>query len=205
MKATLVAAAQLSSGWRWLAVLIGLAALALVWLVAGVWAGEWHPMKLIEGTDKRPSSSKFQWFVWLIVILFAYVTLWVLRAKQGDYGAVSEVPVNLLTVLGFSTVTVSAAKGIKVGQARSGQLATTSKEGGILKDEDGYPELAKIQMVAFSFVAVGIFVATLIHQIAHDPVQTNLPDIDSSLLVLMGLSQGGYLGKKLVTIAQTKS
>ena len=26
-----------------------------------------------------------------------------------------------------------------------------------------------------------------------------MPDIDSSLLVLMGISQGGYLGKKLVT------
>jgi hypothetical protein len=48
-------------------------------------------------------------------------------------------------------------------------------------------------------VALGIFVVTLIHQIAVSPAQTQLPDIDSSLLVLMGISHGGYLGKKLVT------
>ena len=54
-------------------------------------------------------------------------------------------------------------------------------------------------MTGFTFVAVGIFLATVIHQIVANPVVTSLPDIDSSLLVLMGISQGGYLGKKLVT------
>ena len=58
----------------------------------------------------------------------------------------------------------------------------------------------QIQMIGFTLVAVGIFLATVIHQIAGHPVQTDLPNIDSSLLVLMGLSQGGYLGKKLVTM-----
>ena len=61
------------------------------------------------------------------------------------------------------------------------------------------PELAKIQMVGFTFVAVGIFIATLIHQIQGNPINANLPELDSSLLVLMGISQGGYIGKKVVS------
>jgi hypothetical protein len=39
---------------------------------------------------------------------------------------------------------------------------------------------------------------TLIHQIVTNPPVVSLPDIDASLMVLMGISQGGYLAKKVV-------
>jgi IPT/TIG domain. len=217
MLVAVVTTGQITTGWRWLAVLIGLGVLALLWIFASITSGSWNPWRLIEGADGISSTSKFQWILWLTVILFAYVVLWVLRAKSGDYSAISNVPANLLTVLGFSTGTAVAAKGITVGYLRSGQVtkptgagagspvtkptgaAAAPQKGGILQDDAGVPELAKIQMVGFTFVAVSIFVATLIHQITSTPPQTQLPDIDSALLVLMGLSQGGYLGKKLVS------
>jgi hypothetical protein len=53
-------------------------------------------------------------------------------------------------------------------------------------------------MVGFTFVAIGVFLAAPIHQLAANPPVTTLPDIDSSLMVLMGISQGGYLAKKVV-------
>jgi hypothetical protein len=219
----LLAAGQVTAGWKWLAVLIGFGVLALVWIFVGITntTTRWSVWKLVYGADGKPSTSKFQWMLWLVVIVFAYSVLWVLRARQGNFGAISHVPVNLLTVLGFSTVTTAAAKGITLGYVQTGRLTKSApapppaaagavpaapaapapaQGGGILQDDDGYPELAKIQMVAFTFVAVGIFLATLVHQIFHDPVQTGLPNIDSSLLVLMGISQGGYLGKKLVSV-----
>ena len=65
----------------------------------------------MEGADGSASTSKFQWFLWLIVILFAYTALWVLRAEQGNFSALSEGPVNLLTVLGFSTGTRRRGEG----------------------------------------------------------------------------------------------
>jgi hypothetical protein len=176
----------------------------------------------VEGADGSSSTSKFQWFLWLIVIIFAYTVLWVLRAKQGNWSAISEVPANLLTILGFSTGTAAAAKGITSGYIQTGRVAKTTatqkaaaqvaaagpqaaqqkpaaNKGGILQDDTGTPELAKIQMVGFTLVGVGIFLATVVHQIITNPVVTTLPNVDSSLLVLMGISQGGYLGKKLVT------
>jgi len=70
---------------------------------------------MFRGFDGLASTSKLQWFLWLIVILFGYTSLWVLRAEQGDYSALSNIPVNLLTVLGFSTATAAAAKGITSG------------------------------------------------------------------------------------------
>ena len=70
-----------------------------------------------------------------------------------------------------------------------------------MQDDNGTPELAKIQMVGFTLVAVLIFLADVLHQSRGAMPSAQLPNIDSSLLVLMGISQGGYIGKKPVTIA----
>ena len=217
-----------SAGLKWGAVASGLGLLVLLYLATMVGSGQRNPWKLVEGADGSASTSKFQWFLWLIVILFAYTALWVLRAEQGNFSALSEVPVNLLTVLGFSTGTAAAAKGITSGYVQSGRVVkapppqvtagaagaapagaapapasggATVGNGGILQDDSGVPELAKIQMVGFTFIAIGIFLITVIHQIVTGNVTAGLPNIDSSLMVLMGISQGGYLGKKLVTFS----
>jgi len=220
-------------GWKWLAVLIGLGVLALLYVLGGIFARAWNPWKLVEGADGRASTSKFQWMLWIVAVIFAYSVLWVLRAKQGDYRAISQIPVNVLTVLGFSTGTAIVAKGITSGYVQTGRIAKANvaqvgassnqiatgaqtgstqmgniqsggagggPQGGVLTDDSGMPELAKIQMIGFTLISLGIFLSTLVHQVASTPVVTAVPDIDSSLLVLMGISQGGYLGKKLVTI-----
>ena len=204
-EATRVAAsAAWTPGWKWLAVLIGLALLALLYAVRTVTSGKLDLRKLVEGADGRASTSKFQWLLWIVVFVFAYAVLWALRAKQGNYAAISQVPTNLLTVLGLSTGTAAAAKGITSGYIKTGHVAKHpvadgASRGGILQDDSGVPELAKIQVMGFTLIAIGIFLATLIHQIVSNPVITSLPNLDSSLLVLIGISQGGYLAMKLAT------
>jgi IPT/TIG domain-containing protein len=206
-----------STGWKLGAIGIGAGFLLLLWLVAIVLAPKgkrpWAPWRLAEGADGALSTSKFQWFVWLGVVLFAYVVLWTLRAQSGDYSAISDIPANVMTVLGLSAATAVAAKGITVGYLDAGKINKSDAgkinssadgggaQGGLFTDDSGFPELAKIQLMGFTLIAVGIFVATLVHQLMGKAVTTTLPDIDSSLLVLMGLSQGGYVGKKLVSIA----
>ena len=203
------AGSPVSSNEKWLAALIGLAAIVVLYAIAAVVSNSPNPLKLVEGKDGKPSTSKFQWAVWLVVILFAYVFLWFIRTRRGDWGPIPSIPAHLLTVLGFSTLTAVGAKGIVVGYTGAGSLAkgdatdphtnTASRKGGLLSDDNGAPELAKIQMVAFTFVAVGIFLYDVYHQAKGSHPAAQLPDIDASLLVLMGISQGGYLGKKLVT------
>jgi hypothetical protein len=77
--------------------------------------------------------------------------------------------------------------------------APAKATGGIFQDDSGGPELAKIQLMAFTLLGIGVFLTAVFHQIAVGDLKDGLPNIDSSLLVLMGISQGGYLGKKLVT------
>jgi hypothetical protein len=204
------AAPHASAGVKWDAVLSGLGMVVVLYGIAAVVTGHWKPSELFRGFDGVASTSKLQWLLWLVVILFGYAALWVLRAEQGDLSALNNIPVNILTVLGFSTVTMAAAKGIKVGQVQVGRVQPVipvnagpdrAKTGGIFQDDGGNPELAKIQMMAFTILAIGIFLATVIHQIVTNDKAAGLPDIDASLMVLMGISNGGYLGKKLVTFS----
>lgn len=212
MNASLLAAGNqsapaISAGSKAGAILIGVAFIVVLYGVTALITRHWRLKYLFNGFDGFGSTSKLQWLLWLIVILFGYVALWVLRAWQGDYAALSDIPVNILTVLGFSTATAAAAKGITAAYVQTGKVTKTgvpanptpATTGGIFQDDSGGPELAKIQMMAFTIIAIGIFLATVIHQIAIGDIKDGLPNIDSSLLVLMGISQGGYLGKKLVT------
>jgi hypothetical protein len=199
-----------TQGWKVAAVFIGLGGVLLVYLLGAAVAGSLNPYtvfkRLIEGADGLASTSKFQWFLWLSAVVFVYVALYVVRAQSGDYSAISDIPANVMTVLGFSTGTMIIAKGIRTTSVNNGdspnRAPTADSAGvaaGLFADDTGVPELAKVQMLVFTFIAIGIFVAGFFHQLAASSVSTALPTIDSSLLVLMGISQGGYLGKKLVT------
>jgi hypothetical protein len=85
----------------------------------------------------------------------------------------------------------------------------TAGAGAVLKDDDGAPDLSKIQMLAWTLIAIGVYLYAVFHVVpailglkpplpAADKVP-GLPNIDAALMVLMGLGQGAYLGKKLVT------
>jgi hypothetical protein len=93
--------------------------------------------------------------------------------------------------------------------------------GGLVQDDDGIADLSKIQMLVWTAIAIAIFLVAVFHTVAtiFDPSASpwpvvdpklnpwpnlGLPDIDGSLMVLMGLAQGAYLGKKLTTLGQPR-
>jgi len=167
--------------------------------------------EIIQGQDGASSTSKLQWLMWLVAVLFSYIALYVLRAAQGHYEAIANVPAHILTVLGLSTATMVAAKGITVGYANADMVSKGPNAngvilGGIFADDDGRPELSKIQMMAFTFVAIGIFLTNVFHEIALGDVgQLTIPNIDATLMALMGLSQLGYVGKKVASPVLNKA
>jgi hypothetical protein len=164
----------------------------------------WNPFKVVCGTDGRPSTSKLQLWLWTIVVLFSYVAIYAARVKTGTFDPINELPANVLIALGLSVVTATAAKGITVSYLQSGDVvkppatASTSGAGQVLREDDGSLDLSKIQMLAWTAVAIGIYLINVGTKIKHGPYD-KLPDIDAALMVLMGLGQGAYLGKKLVS------
>lgn len=168
-------------------------------------------LSVIQGQDGRLSTSKFQWFVWTIAAVGGFSALFAARALRGASAGDIGVPANILIALGFSTVTMATAKGITTAYIAGGRVDKSadksSLKGGLLTDDDGIADLSKIQLVTWTIIAIGIWtylVLTRLGDIAYaknlDAASASLPDIPAALMVLMGLSQGGYLGKKLVTI-----
>jgi hypothetical protein len=186
------------SGPRVAAFGIAAAALAVVLLVVVAGAGRGVLAKLVCGSDGRTSTSKTQAVVWTGIALFGLLEVFVERVMLGisDFGSV--VPVNMLIAMGFSVTTMTAAKGITVSYIASGLVDKRGNAtlGGLVTDDDGEPELSKIQMLAFTLVAVAIY---LVRMALQETTPPEITDIEPALMVLMGLSQGAYLGKKLVT------
>jgi IPT/TIG domain-containing protein len=200
---------------EFLAYVAGAIALGVFLFISGVVLGgrkSWGKVnKVLQGQDGALSTSKVQWFAWTAIVIFSYVAIYAARALQGHFQAVDAIPPNVLLVLGFSTTTMTAAKGITTAYVANGRLigkaasADAPTKGGLLASDSGVPDLSKIQLMSWTVIAIGIYLCTVgatIHGIAtlkHGAPEPGLPDIDGALMVLMGLSQGGYLGKKLVT------
>jgi len=193
----------------------GVLTLLAVWGVCGMFAG-WRVQQWWCGADKKPSTSKFQLFLWTTVVLFAYSTITARFILKGLAVAIDPkcgtLPSNILVVLGLSGATAAVAKGITVGYINSGRLtknndaAPGAPTGGVLTSDEGEPDLSKLQVTAWTFVAIVIYLIQFFRALPSIPGDgidapgCAVPDIDATLMVLMGLSQGAYVGKKLVTM-----
>lgn len=177
--------------------------------------GRWL-LLLVEGADGRLSTSKFQWFAWTSVIAGTYCAVFVARALVGHTDPINQIPNNVLLALGFSTTTMAAAKGITTSYVAQGRVLkepspaaansqNASMAGGLLTDDAGITDLSKVQLLTFTLIALAVYVYSVDASLGKILADTKavlppgIPDIDSSLMVLMGLSQGGYLGKKLTS------
>jgi hypothetical protein len=121
------------------------------------------------------------------------------------------IPTNLLLAMGFSVTTALAAKGITVSQLNN---STTAKEhvatedaefGDLVKDDGGAIDLTKVQMLGWTLIALGAYFAQVVDKVvglgfgSAATASVVLPNIDTSLMVLMGLGQAAYLAKKIIT------
>ena len=69
----------------------------------------------------------------------------------------------------------------------------------IFKSDDGRLDLAKIQLLAWTALALTVFLGQVLEQLRAPQVTSSLPDIDPTLMVLTGLGSATYVGRKLVT------
>jgi hypothetical protein len=160
--------------------------------------------KLYEGADGRPSTSKFQFFLWTAVVLFSYTALYSVKLLQHppNFDPIASLPDNLLIALGMSVISASAAKAITVSYVNTNRISKSSETSGghfgdIFQDDSGVPDLSKVQMIAWTFIAIATYLIAVGHNIATQ--KPELPNIDKSLMALMGLGQAGYLAKKAVS------
>jgi hypothetical protein len=200
--------------------LTGLGGLAIMWLVVLI-ATKRHPWSLVIGEDGRPSTSIFQMMVWTAAVVFAFLAIFEVRFSNGYCQELPGMPTNLLIAMGISVATAVSAKAIAVSTqsktntatavaaAAGVQIITPPSQSGIFADDSGKPDLGKVQVVLWTAIAVGVFLAEVFALIQHpncppfDPKIGNaactlgLPDIGQTLMILMGLGNGAYIGKKI--------
>ncbi len=188
-----------------------LVALFAFWLVCFLLSG-FHPEKLIVGEDGRFSNSKFQTVLWFGVLVSSYLATFWLRVHElggGMMGGIN-IPENLLLLSGMSALTYTAAKGItvtKINNARAAGLlnikpfaAAAQFWTDLTSNDSSQFDLGDFQMLIMTFLAVGTFLALIIHFLGSLEARTivDLPDVDTTILASFGIGHGAYLTKKAV-------
>lgn len=71
----------------------------------------------------------------------------------------------------------------------------------LVSDDRGRPDIGDIQMVIFTLLAVGVYVALTFKFLGSIELlkTVSLPDVDSTILATFGLGKGAYIGKKIVS------
>lgn len=170
---------------------------------------------LILGEDGLPSTSKAQNLLWTIFVLLAYASIATVKLGMGHSVNIS-IKRNIIIVLGVSfavrilvdmitTNQIQDDKKYKRSPDQTKEYLKQEKIGRLrlmsflFTDDNGRVDLNKIQIMAWTFIALFIFTTEWFRNLLHANVEAmQLPEIDDALVVLMGLASGVYVGGKLV-------
>lgn len=177
------------------------------------------------GENDYFNASLVQMIVFTMLTIFAYTTVFAARAVlnegkmllPGEGNDWLKVPTNLLILMGISVGTAVASRAIKTQQknneTQTGHEKSESEkptdQSSLTTDSKGRTDLIKIQMLVWTVIAVIVYLTILYRFMEKtcflSPLPTGcptdwgntLPDIDSAFMVLLGVSQGGYVLNKL--------
>jgi hypothetical protein len=180
---------------------------------------------LIGDTGKY-SLSRLQATVWAVVIITYQVAVMLTMHRLRKFDLFELVfSEEAIWLLGLSLGSYITVKGITVNQManlkpQNFTIATQRKWSDLITSDEGL-DLSRFQMLIWTIIAVIVFLNSVDTYLTHiidaseklgdtelqklfpkfefnDPKGTLLPTIDMSFLALMGLSQGAYIGRKLV-------
>jgi hypothetical protein len=153
---------------------------------------------LLVGKDNRLSLSKFQVVLWTLVAVISFIALKMANVVC-QVPISTEIPPNLLALLGINGATAVLAKGITSYNTGKGNLKTAAASASLsdlyLGDDKAYTDVMKFQMLCWTAVAVAVYFINFVSQCGTAP-QMGFPDIDSTLIYLMIIGHGVYLGDK---------
>jgi len=154
---------------------------------------------VIADKNGHGSLSKFQFLLWTVLIAVLYITLWFLQFLYGETAAPPAIPVQVMGLMGISIAVPIANQAIinyKINKYRPEGEKFNEPVFASMLEEEGKPSLLRLQMFLWTLASIVIyFIYFITKALSIDavPGELALPDIDPTLLYLMGLSQTGYL------------
>lgn len=137
------------------------------------------------GGPKRPYSlgrAQMAWWFFLVVLSFSFIWL-----VTGDR---DTIPPSVLGLIGISSATALAAAVIGPRVADTPIRGSQGWWKDLVADEDGAVTLDRLQIVVWTLVLSGIFLFSVIWELT-------MPEFNGTLLALMGVSSGTYIGFKI--------
>jgi len=156
--------------------------------------------------DKREhaSLSSFQFLCWTLLISFLYISLWFLQLLNEGTGAPPPIPESVLALMGISVAIPIASQGIssyKDHKPREKGETYVRPDYASMLEEEGRPSLLRFQMFLWTLASLVIYTGLFFVSVNSVPdiptlIGLGLPDINTTLLFLMGISAAGYLGNQ---------
>jgi hypothetical protein len=144
-------------------------------------------MGLFLGEDGQPSLSLFQILLWTVV------TVWALLFVFFCTGNLIAMTQQVMVLLGFAGAGSLAARWVATSRAMSSQRSSDRKNvrfWALLENERGYFDLFKLQLFMFTLLIAAYVAFRVVRQSAF-------PIMDTEFLLLMGVSNGLYVGSKV--------
>jgi hypothetical protein len=167
---------------RW-SIVFSLLFLLSVVVIFGVLAAKTNLIRI--GDDKSPFSLALtQLSFWTIVIASSFIYIWIVTEE------IPPLTGSTLILLSISAFTTAGSRLLDVRE-KGNSKATFTSNGflkDILQDELGY-SVHRTQMFMWTVIMGIIFVSSVIRF-------QQIPQLDESLLGLMGISSGAYVGLK---------
>jgi hypothetical protein len=167
----------------WFGVLALIVAALVTWARGSDMLRDGHA---INGVRQPYSLARSQMAWWLFLILVGYNYIWLVT---GDRDTIAP---SLLALMGISAVTAIAAEAIPTRNRTN--VATRGFWHDLVTDEHEAVALDRFQIVAWTIVLGGIFLYSVLWDLT-------MPEFNTTMLALMGISSGTYLGFKLPTKA----
>ncbi|NRP73910.1 hypothetical protein ILFOPFJJ_04828 [Ensifer psoraleae] len=158
--------------------------------------GRWFAGLFISDGDNDPSLSLFQVFFWTVI------TVWGLFYTYAVTGSLLQMTPQMLTLLGIAGTGSVLARWISLSRGESTSQPVSSAGASLSNSQDepfrfwdilntrGQFDLMKLQLLVFTLL-LGVYVICRIAESAAFPV------LDTNTLLLLGVSQGVYIGGKL--------
>jgi len=149
---------------------------------------------LRDSTDPAPvapkrkpySLARSQMALWFFLIMGAFMLLWTMT------GRTDTIQISLVALMGISAATGLGALMIDNNDSNTAAAAAYSSEGFFrdILSNNGSISLHRFQIFGWTLVLGIVFIVSVFRNLA-------MPEFNSTLLILMGVSSGTYLGYKV--------
>jgi hypothetical protein len=137
----------------------------------------------VDGVRQPYSLARAQMAWWFFLLVIGYVFIWLVT------GEADSISPSLLGLVGISAATALAAVAVTPASLR-GPRASGGFIRDLISDDHGIVALDRLQVVVWTLVLGGIFLSSVLAYLT-------MPEFSATMLALMGISSGTYIGFKL--------